>query len=311
MGHHIGFMHTVLTAVNSWFIRRRGLAMGLVGMAVGAGGAFTAPLLGTIVHHWGWRTAAIVGGFTVLVTALPASRFMRRSPESMGLNPDGAQQTQDNQDLPEIKGANSSPEPNFTASQAFRTSTFWALLLAVTLRLAVNHAITIHFIPMMVWKGVSARRGAFLFGAVGLFNIPLRITLGVLGDTWRKSTVMAIAMAIGTLTLLFLAYSKGETQLWVFVLIYSIPDSTGTLNWAMIGDFYGRRSFATIRGTMHLFYGWGTALAPVIAGIVYDRTDSYFLVLWMLAGLWACSCLVFIYLAQSKNTPILRRNTDM
>lgn len=137
----------------------------------------------------------------------------------------------------------------------FPTRTFWILLLAITLRLAVNHTITIHFIPIMVWKGATARHGAFMLGDAGVMNIPLRVLLGALGDFLPKAKVMSTAIILRPLTLLYLNYSDGIWQLWFFIVFYTIPDATGTLNWAMIGDFYGSKSFATIRGSMNLFYG--------------------------------------------------------
>jgi MFS family permease len=42
-----------------------------------------------------------------------------------------------------------------------------------------------------------------------------------------------------------------------------------------MGDFFGRKSFGTIRGTLNLFYTWGSILGPFLAGAVYDRTESY------------------------------------
>src|SRR5262249_6984666 len=47
------------------------------------------------------------------------------------------------------------------------------------------------------------------------------------------------------------------------------------VRWRLLG----RKSFGTIRGTMNLFYTWGSVLGPVIAGAVYDRTHSYATVL--------------------------------
>ena len=91
----------------------------------------------------------------------------------------------------------------------------------------------------------------------------------------------------------------------MFILLYTIPDATGTLNWAMIGDFYGRRSFATIRGSMNLVYGWGTAVFPVLAGIIYDRTESYSIILWFLSLVWAASAIVFMLVRPPKSPPLI------
>jgi MFS family permease len=47
---------------------------------------------------------------------------------------------------------------------------------------------------------------------------------------------------------------------------------------ASVGDFFGRKSFGTIRGNMNLFYTWGAILGPFVAGAIYDQTQSYALV---------------------------------
>jgi MFS family permease len=67
--------------------------------------------------------------------------------------------------------------------------------------------------------------------------------------------------------------------------------------WATIGDFFGRKSFATIRGTMSFFYTWGSVVGPVIAGALYDREQNYFSTLWglftvMLLGALLTSLLI-------------------
>jgi len=46
-----------------------------------------------------------------------------------------------------------------------------------------------------------------------------------------------------------------------------------------VGDFFGRRNFATIRGAMSFFYMWGSFAGPIMAGAIYDRTQSYVMAL--------------------------------
>lgn len=64
------------------------------------------------------------------------------------------------------------------------------------------------------------------------------------------------------------------------------------MTWAISGDFFGRKHFATIRGNMTFFYMWGSALGPVIAGYLYDQWQSYTLVLWGAAGALLLSALL-------------------
>src|SRR5687768_4002735 len=87
--HAGGFMHAPMILINTWFIRQRARAITLNSAAFGLGGVLIAPLLSLVVQAWGWRWGAAVAGITFLVIGIPICSTIRRSPESMGLLPDG------------------------------------------------------------------------------------------------------------------------------------------------------------------------------------------------------------------------------
>ena len=60
-----------------------------------------------------------------------------------------------------------------------------------------------------------------------------------------------------------------------FPIGLAITAGTIPLNWALIGDLFGRRSYATLRGIMGVGYGVGTFISPIYAGWIFDRTGSY------------------------------------
>jgi len=289
-----GFMHSPMVLANSWFIRRRALAMTLVSSAIGIGGTLITPLLAISVHMWGWRWGAFLSGLGLILVGVPIALFVRRSPESMGMLPDGATPVADPAKNQAAGSAAShrSPEPeaDFTLKQAMRTSTFWMIILATTTRVAVFNAITVHFIPIMVWRGVSEQRAALLLATMALMSLPSHLLVGWIADYVSKPKLMGICMSIGALSIFFLAYGEGEWALWVFTLLFTFMEAIFPVGWATVGDFFGRKSFATIRGTMSFFYLWGPALGPVITGAVYDRYQSYgplmstFIALSLLSG---------------------------
>jgi MFS family permease len=75
------------------------------------------------------------------------------------------------------------------------------------------------------------------------------------------------------------------------------------VGWATVGDFFGRKSFATIRGTMSFFYLWGPALGPVIAGAVYDRYQSYSPLMSSFIALSLVSGVLYATLTRPKPPP--------
>ena len=275
-----GFMHSPMVLANTWFIRRRALAMTLVSSAIGIGGTLITPLLAFSVYTWGWRWGAFLSGLGLILIGVPIALFVKRSPESLGLLPDGGPATGDQRAANAGRSGSHGTgvhgnEANYTLKEAMRTSTFWMIILATTTRVAVYNAITVHFIPIMVWRGVSEQRAAAMLAAMALMSLPSHLLVGWIADHVSKPRLMGLCMTIGAASIVFLAYGEGEWALWVFTLLFTFMESIFPVGWATVGDFFGRKSFATIRGTMSFFYLWGPALGPVIAGAVYDLYQSY------------------------------------
>ena len=279
-----GFVHAPTVVANSWFIRLRARAMTVVSAAVPVGGAVITPILALVVTAFGWRWGAFLAGTLFLVVGLPLCLGVRRSPESMGMAPDGRPL----QSAQGTDGAPSNPpdpqnEREVTARQAMRTAIFWLLILAMTARSAAFTTVTTHFIPMMVWKGLSQTEASILLAGFAIFNLPIHFLLGWIADFVNKPKLIAFCMLLGVIAVLPMLWSKSLWALWFFTALYSVLDASMPVTWAAVGDFFGRKSFGTIRGNMNLFYTWGSVLGPVTAGAVYDRTESYAAVFWGMA----------------------------
>ncbi|HEX9786893.1 MAG TPA: MFS transporter [Candidatus Binatia bacterium] len=289
-----GFMHSPMVLANSWFIRRKAFAMTLISSSIGIGGTLITPLLAFSVQTWGWRYGAFLAGLGLIIVGVPIALFAKRSPESMGLLPDGA--------APQVEKSAASGAPDarthdgpaddrdITVWQAMRTSAFWLLVLATTARVGVFNSITVHFVPLMVWKGASEQHAAAMLAVMALVSLPSHLFIGWIADRVNKPRLMAACMVIGAVSIAFLAYGDDLWSLWMFTLLITFVEAIFPVSWATVGDFFGRKSFATIRGTMSFFYLWGPALGPVITGAVYDRHQSYaplmaaYLVTFLISG---------------------------
>jgi MFS family permease len=267
-----GFMHSPMVLANSWFIRRRAMAMTLISSAIGIGGTLITPILAFTVAQWGWRYGAFITGIGLIVTGVPVALYVKRSPESMGLVPDGMPieaPQQNNREMPPAT------ERDFNLKQAMKTAAFWKLILATTTRVGVFNSITVHFVPIMVWRGASEAKAAALLATLALMSLPSHLFVGWIADRVNKPRLMAACMVIGAGAVAILAYGDGEWALWTFTLLFTFVEALFPVSWATVGDYFGRKHFATIRGSMSFFYLWGPALGPVITGYVYDRHQSY------------------------------------
>jgi MFS family permease len=275
-GFQAGFNQATLAAVNSWFRRKRGLAMAVVQTGQSIGGVLIFPLVALAVLNLGWRTAAVLSGLVVLML-LPLVLLIRRSPESMGLLPDGEPPSVHDPDRT-THGLAAAPaeQREFTTREALRTPTFWLLAAFHALRNVPYAGVTVHLVPLLIWKGLDEPAAAFYVGLTALATVVIRPLTGWLGDRQSKQTIGAIGVLLGAAGLVVLAYGDGAWwALLLFAVLFSFGDAVNSVTWALVGDVFGRAHFATIRGWISMFQSFASMPAAVYTGWVYDRTQSY------------------------------------
>ncbi len=270
LGFNAGFFHPVYAAINNWFIRRRGMGFAIIGCASSIGGMIMAPFLSYLILNFGWRLSAAFAGIIILGIAIPSGLRIYRSPEALGLRPDGLKSGE------EAQGGSSLEWririKDFSVSEALRTSTFWLLFGAITLRIFVTVALTIHFVPLYVWKGLSEVASAYMVSLFASGTIGATLLCGGLGDRLSKALLCSLGIVPTVAGMICLNFSS---SLYILPLGLAITMGTVPLNWALIGDFFGRKSFGTLRGIMGVGNGLGTFLSPIYAGWVFDSTGSY------------------------------------
>jgi len=292
-----GFVHSPMVVANSWFIRHRARAMTVVSAAVPIGGALISPLLAFGVASVGWRWAAFASGCIFLLVCLPLSFQLKRSPESMGLRPDGdVTPANPDSNAAADAAAHDNAIADFTSRQAMKTWVFWLLVISMTARVTCYSTATVHFIPLMVWKGLSEGAAATLLGAFASINLVAHFLLGWIADRVNKPKLLAVCHFLPALSLPPLFVDSGYWQLLLFTTTFTFLDASFPIVWATVGDFFGRQHFATIRGMMSFFYMWGSFAGPVMAGAIYDRTQSYEMVLWILLMLLTFATLLVLFL---------------
>ena len=339
LGFRAGYNNATMPAVNQWFRRHRSLAMSIAGTGSALGGAVIAPLVGLLVFSQGWRTSAFISGVVILAVVVPLSFLVRRSPESMGLLPDGDRPVEPGRipaATPELGAQGSSVpesgavqpssqrtpsgleagEPDFTAREAMKTASYWLLIMAVGMRNIVHSGMSFLLAPIMVWFLMAGGRteddsqpiAALLVGLMSLSALIMYPIIGWLGDTWSKQRLSAAAMIGGAIALLILLDRTGNLwQVSLFVVLLAFSETANPLAWAIMGDFFGRRSYATLRGWQHLPDQLMSMSTPVWMGLIFDRTGSYF---WAVVPLVVVFCLSAVFYWTLPRPKLPRRLTE-
>ena len=279
LGVNGGFFHPALAVANNWFVRRRGTAMAVISTAVGVGGAILVPLVGWGIDNHGWRAVAMVSGIGLLTVVWPLVFTVRHRPEDVGLLPDGDKPNEITSGEIDEDGSTSNhsfvEEVEYTISEAFKTKAMWMLILGITLRFTSHTAVMVHLSPILEAQGMSTTKAGAAIGLLVLLSIPGRLVVGVIGERFPKNKVVSVVLILQVAALIVLMSADTMFELYLFIVLWAAAYGAGILNWAIVGDYFGRARFATLRGVMGLFYSGGAVVGPVYAGWVFDRDGNY------------------------------------
>ena len=302
MGRSIGLTHAILSAVNKWFIRRRSLAMSIQVSGFSLGGALILPLITLGVHTIGWRDVMLYSGVFFLLIVVPLGMVVRHSPESMGIEPEGLNPV-------DVKSSGvDGTTLDFTVREAMSTRTFWLLTLAVTVRLTLAGAIVVHAVEMMVQEGLDREAAGFMVALMFLVSAPIRVLGGMLGVWFPIQPLLSAGMVAGGFGVISLLLLDGKTAAFLFVILIGIEQGSSALTWVSLGNFYGRKCFTTLLGTMGMFYNVGLLLSPIYAGWIADtHGGSYTVAMISFLPLYAVAALLFLTM-QKPALPPQRRS---
>ena len=294
MGKTAGLGQTLMATVNQWFIRRKAVAMSTLMTAFAGGGAIVLPLLNLGISHLGWRETLRIMGLVIFLLTIPVALVIRSKPEDMGLRPDGdaAPRSADRTGGPE-RARTRQGSVEFTVRQALRTRTFWLMLFGVVTRVSATNAIIIHMFPILEDEGLTAQTAAIYVSIMFFLAIPLRFVMGVAGGKLSPRLLLFAGMNFGALALVALLIWDGTFAVVVFILALAVVEGVSSVNWIMLGDYFGRSRFASLMGVMSMFHNVGLFVSPIFSGWVKDQTGSYDAVFVTFIPLYVVSAVLF------------------
>ena len=287
---HFGFGPTLMAAANGWFVRRKAIAMTILLTGIAAGGAIFLYPLGLGVATIGWRPTLIYSAALVLVSGLLLSRLVRTPPDEV----DEAERMTPPAGAASGSDRSSVASPDFSLAEALRTGVFWILLAASTLRISAETGLSIHIIPIMVWQGAEEEFAAGLVALFFLMSIPFRFSLGMAGHRLSFQPLIAMGMFSAVSGCVLLIFSDSVSGLYPFVILLAVYEGAVVLQWIAIGNYFGRRNYGAITGIMRAFDAVGSFFAPLYAGWIFDRTESYAPALATFAAAFAAAALLYM-----------------
>lgn len=265
-----GLVASVLapTVATRWFVRRRGLVIGILGASSSAGQLIFFPLLTGLAVLANWRLAAIVLAVLSLVILVPVLVWLRSDPAEVGLRPLG---------VTDGEIVATSPPDRGVMRRAVRTSDFWFLAGTFFVCGATSNGIVgQHFIPHAVDHGFTAVAASSALALMGVFNFVGTVASGWLTDRWDPRRLLLAYYGFRGISLLFVPFIHDTVSIVAFAVLFGL-DYIATVppTVALVADRFGRHNVGAVYSWVFAAHMIGAAIAAWAAGIVRDSVGDY------------------------------------
>jgi predicted MFS family arabinose efflux permease len=254
--------------VAPWFIRQRGVAVSLALTGASGGGVIVAPALLALVTWWGFPAAVRKAALVMIATVVPVAAIVfRRTPESLGVGPDG-----DRLSPPTARAAATSPAPQ---AATFRTWRYWTISIAFALGLAAQVGVLTHLVSYLTpVLGAAGAGGALSLATVAA--ITGRVPMGALADRLNRRTIAGLNFLLQATGLVLLVLGSSSVVVYAGCVLFGFGvGNTITLPGLLVESEFPREQFASIVSVVTATNQVAFAFAPALVGILRDATGSY------------------------------------
>ena len=308
LGNGIGGWLAVVTILNSWFRRKRTIAMAGAMSGILIAGIFVPPY--TIALNHGFRVTVFVFGLIILAVALPCVKIIKNNPEELGLLPDGAE-TESDLDKSTPSKISQDQEVEFTVGQALKTRVFWILTVAHVSSTISLATLSIHLMARLQDIGLSSTTASYIELVSSVVALPSLFVAGWLGDKVSKKYLVALFLFLQGISTIVLTVANGLPLALLFAVFYGIAfGGRIPLMTAIRGDYFGRKAFASIMGWSMLPNGILMAIAPVWAAWMFDTYGSYTVPFLSYAVINLAGALIMLVVKKPKLTHVIQHHNS-
>ncbi|MBN1188707.1 MAG: MFS transporter [Dehalococcoidales bacterium] len=261
----------IVTALTSrWFVKYRGLALGVVSSGVGLGTLFIVPGAERLIAAGDWSYAYLVCGIIGGAIMIACAVFMRPVPPVM-VSPVSVQtgKTKTEPDVSVGKG-------DTGLWQAMRSPRMLVLLPAFLIFFGCTQMVTVHLVNHATDIGITPLIAASLISIMGITSIAGRMIIGTGSEKIGINNALICTHLFLVVSYVCLIFTRELWTFYLFAVIFGFTYGGEVPQIPLfIGKFFGTRTMATLMGLTIFVGNIGGALGSWIGGWVFDITGSY------------------------------------
>ena len=255
-------------AVNAWFEKNRGLALGISLTSTGFGAFLIPKYLTPYVDNNGWEKGYFLL-FVIVMMAVPFIFLLLKDEPTLTTQ-------QKEKDI---------PKTGLTLKSAIKTLLFWKIGLVFFLISVGIIGLIPSFIPLLQDAGLSASEAGSYAAILGLSVMLGRLLTGFLIDRFFAPYITAIVFLFVASGCLALGLGGIQFALWgAIALGFAIGAEVDLIGYYTV-KYFGLKNYGSIYGAQYSIFSLGGIISSVFAGYIWDTTGNYDLALKISAGL--------------------------
>lgn len=257
--------------ITRWFVSQRARAMSISHTGVSVGGMVLVPVTTAGVIQFGVAdTTAALALLVVVVVLLSVLFFLRTSPESMGLEPDGGQAPQ-----PGIRLDPSVQRRIWTSRQALATRAFWIAAIAFSGVLICQVGVAMHQLAMLRER-MDPGVAAWAVSTTALGSAVARLVVGRFADRLSKHRIATVLIAVQAASLATFALAWQPWMLFAASLVFGFTiGNIFMLQSLVVGELFGMASFGTVFGMLQLVTQVASGAGPYLLSVLVEGLGGY------------------------------------
>lgn len=250
-------------AINLWFFRNRGFALGLMLLGTSLGAMIVPELGGRILEAGNWRDIFLYLAALPLLVSLPLAVLFFREPRA--------------DERPAEVAAQGGNSTGIGLAEAMRSRRFWLIFASIFLIATAYGGAHIHMIPIIMDHGFGMGEATSVMVIVGVGILAGRVATGFLLDRFLAGRVAFPLLCLPAVACFLLTGQDSAMPVLSaagFLLGFAAGAESDLIAY-LAGRYFGMGHYGKIYGMLYLPFGLASATSPMIYGAVRDATGSY------------------------------------
>lgn len=250
-------------AVNLWFYRHRGLALGILLMGTSAAALFVPKMAVWAISNYGWRNMFAIMALLPLLVALPVAYLFFREPHP--------------EERPQGLASGDGRLVGMTLGQAMGGYRFYVMWISISIVAGCYSGAFINMPAILMDDGMKPATAASVMGVLGIGIFAGRVITGALLDRFWQGFIAFPLLCLPALTCVILV-GGGITFYWAGAAAFFLGFAAGAeadLIAYLAGRYYGMAHYGKIYGMLYMPFGIASAFSSILYAYVRDVTGSY------------------------------------